>query len=108
MGPESPPDGMRHLLGQARWDADAVRDVVREYVLAHLRDEGAVLVADETVFLATPTAPAAPATTRTLGGTGTTKLSRSPSTLSATDVPPVAPGGALFSPRPSAGSIRLR
>ena len=41
---EATPDGMQHLLGRARWDADAVR----EYVLEHLHDEGAVLVVDET------------------------------------------------------------
>lgn len=45
---EATPDGMQHLLGRARWDADAVRDDVREFVLEHLRDEGAVLVVDET------------------------------------------------------------
>ncbi|MFE5512383.1 transposase [Streptomyces sp. NPDC056529] len=39
---------MQHLLGRARWDADQVRDDVREYVLEHLRDEDAVLVVDET------------------------------------------------------------
>lgn len=36
------------LLGRARWDADRVRDDVREYVLERLRDEDAVLVVDET------------------------------------------------------------
>jgi SRSO17 transposase len=45
---ETSPDGMQHLLGRAKWDADAVRDDVREYVLEHLRDEDAVLVVDET------------------------------------------------------------
>jgi SRSO17 transposase len=45
---ETSPDGMQHLLGRARWDADRVRDDVREYVLEHLRDEDAVLVVDET------------------------------------------------------------
>jgi SRSO17 transposase len=45
---EATPDGMQHLLGRARWDADAVRDDAREFVLEHLRDEGAVLVVDET------------------------------------------------------------
>ncbi|MGI5250576.1 IS701 family transposase [Actinacidiphila glaucinigra] len=45
---ETSPDGMQHLLGRARWDADAVRDDVREYVLEHLRDQDAVLVVDET------------------------------------------------------------
>jgi hypothetical protein len=39
---------MQHLLGRARWDADCVRDDVREYVLEHLHDEDAVLVVDET------------------------------------------------------------
>ncbi len=45
---EASPDGMRHLLGRARWDADRVRDDVREYVLEHLHDEDAVPVVDET------------------------------------------------------------
>jgi hypothetical protein len=40
---ETSPDGMQHLLGRARWDADRVRDDVRKYVLEHLRDEDAVL-----------------------------------------------------------------
>ena len=40
---------MQHLLGRARWDADRVRDDVREYVLEHLGDdEDAVLVVNET------------------------------------------------------------
>jgi len=43
---ETSPDGMRHLLDRARWDADRVRDDVREYVLEHLHDEDAVLVVD--------------------------------------------------------------
>ena len=45
---ETSPDGMQHLLGRAMWDADRVRDDVREYVLEHLHDEDAVLVVDET------------------------------------------------------------
>lgn len=45
---QATPDGMQHLLGRAKWDADAVRDDVREYVLEHLLDEDAVLVVDET------------------------------------------------------------
>ena len=32
----------------ARWDADAVRDDLRGYVIEHLGDPGAVLVVDET------------------------------------------------------------
>ena len=39
------------LLGRARWDADALRDIVCDYVLEHLGDEDAVLVIDETGFL---------------------------------------------------------
>ncbi len=39
------------LLGRARWDADALRDVVREDVVETLADPDAVLVVDETGFL---------------------------------------------------------
>jgi len=39
------------LLGRDRWEADALRDVVRGYVIEHLADENAVLVIDETGFL---------------------------------------------------------
>ena len=39
------------LLGRDRWDADALRDLVRDYVIEHLADENAVLVIDETGFL---------------------------------------------------------
>jgi SRSO17 transposase len=39
------------LLGRDRWDADALRDLVREYVVAHLTDDNAGLVIDETGFL---------------------------------------------------------
>src|SRR5829696_5840092 len=39
------------VLGRGRWDADALRDVVRGYVVEHLADEDAVLVVDETGFL---------------------------------------------------------
>jgi SRSO17 transposase len=45
---ETSPDGMQHLLGGAVWDAEAVRDDLRGYVLAHLGDPDAVLVVDET------------------------------------------------------------
>jgi SRSO17 transposase len=48
---ESSPDGMQRLLGTADWDADEVRDDVRDYVVEHLGDPGAVLVVDETGFL---------------------------------------------------------
>ena len=39
------------LLGRDRWDADALRDMVRDYVVEHLLDKDAVLVIDETGFL---------------------------------------------------------
>jgi SRSO17 transposase len=39
------------VLGRGRWDADALRDIVRDYALEHLADEAAVLVLDETGFL---------------------------------------------------------
>jgi SRSO17 transposase len=39
------------ILGRGRWDADALRDVVREYALETLADADAVLVIDETGFL---------------------------------------------------------
>ena len=39
------------ILGRGRWDADALRDIVRGYVVEHLADEDAVLVVDETGFL---------------------------------------------------------
>jgi SRSO17 transposase len=42
------PGGMQHLLGRARWDADAVRDDLRDYLTERLGDPGAVLVVDET------------------------------------------------------------
>ncbi|MGP3737625.1 IS701 family transposase (plasmid) [Streptomyces sp. GDS52] len=45
---EANPDGMQHLLGRARRDADTVRDDVREYVPEHPQDKNAVLVVDET------------------------------------------------------------
>src|SRR5713226_1327672 len=45
------PDGMQRLLSFYSWDAGAVRDAVRRYVVAHLGDPAAVLVADETGFL---------------------------------------------------------
>jgi SRSO17 transposase len=42
------PDGMQHLLAAARWDADAVRDDLRGYVVDHLGCPDGVLVVDET------------------------------------------------------------
>jgi SRSO17 transposase len=49
---ETKPRGVQHLLNDARWDPDAVRDDLREYVMEHLGDEkSAVLIVDETGFL---------------------------------------------------------
>jgi len=39
------------ILGRGRWDADALRDIVRDYALETLADDDAVLVIDETGFL---------------------------------------------------------
>ena len=40
------PDGLQHLLARASWDADAVRDDLRDYVIDAFGDPGAVLVVD--------------------------------------------------------------
>jgi SRSO17 transposase len=39
------------ILGRGHWDADALRDIVQDYVVEHLADDDAVLVVDETSFL---------------------------------------------------------
>lgn len=49
---EAEPLGIQRLLNSAKWDADAVRDDLRSYVLEHLADEASgVLIVDETGFL---------------------------------------------------------
>ncbi len=48
---ETAPDGVQRLLNAAAWDADAVRDDLRAYVVEHLADPNAVLVIDETGLL---------------------------------------------------------
>lgn len=45
------PIGMQRLLGEADWDADAVRDDVRGYVVETIGDRDAVLIGDDTGFL---------------------------------------------------------
>jgi SRSO17 transposase len=45
------PDGVQDFLSRMRWDADAVRDDLRAYVVERLGDPGAVLVLDETGFV---------------------------------------------------------
>src|SRR5271167_2543291 len=39
------------ILGRRDWDADGLRDIVRDYVIEHLADDDALLVIDETGFL---------------------------------------------------------
>ncbi len=48
---EATPTGMQRLLAGAKWDADAVRDDLRAYVVEQLGDPEAVLIVDETGFL---------------------------------------------------------
>ena len=48
---ERHPRGVQRLLDAAKWDADAVRDDLRAYVVEHLGDPAGVLVVDETGFL---------------------------------------------------------
>src|SRR5437868_15545642 len=48
---DATPDAMQRLLNHADWNADAVRDDLRDYVIEHLGDDAAVLVVDETGFL---------------------------------------------------------
>ena len=45
------PYRMQSLLGRSRWEADALRDWVRDYVIEALGDGNGVLVVDETGFL---------------------------------------------------------
>jgi SRSO17 transposase len=51
----STPYGIQHLLGRASWDADALREDLRAYVIEHLADAGSVLesslIVDETGFI---------------------------------------------------------
>ena len=49
---ETDPQGVQRLLNSARWDAEAVREDLRNYVVEYLGDEDSgVLVVDETGFL---------------------------------------------------------
>jgi SRSO17 transposase len=45
------PYGIQHLLGRAVWDAEAVRDDLRDYVIENLGDADGVLVLDESGIL---------------------------------------------------------
>lgn len=48
---EKTPLGMQRLLARAKWDTDAVRDDLRNYVVEHLSDPKGILVVDETGFI---------------------------------------------------------
>src|SRR5436305_4583311 len=48
---DASPDGVQEVLSRTHWDADAVRDDLRAYVVEPLGDPEAVLVVDETGFL---------------------------------------------------------
>ena len=48
---DATPDGVQRLLYNYRWDADLVRDDLRDYVVEHLGEAGGVVVVDETGFL---------------------------------------------------------
>ena len=49
---------MQRLLSSYCWDADLVRDDLRNYVVEHLADADGVLVVDETGFLKKGNKPA--------------------------------------------------
>jgi SRSO17 transposase len=49
---ETDPQGVQRLLNSAKWDADLVREELREYVVEHLGDEeSGVLITDEIGFV---------------------------------------------------------
>ncbi len=48
---DSGPWRQQAVLGRSHWDADGLRDMVRDYALETLASPGAVLVIDETGFL---------------------------------------------------------
>ena len=48
---EPGPHKFQHLLGRAAWEANAVRDDLRAYVVKHLGDPEGVLIVDEAGFL---------------------------------------------------------
>ena len=48
---DATPDGVQRLLSSYIWDAELVRDDLRDYVVEHLGCAGGVLVVDETGFL---------------------------------------------------------
>jgi SRSO17 transposase len=49
---DADPQGVQRLLNAAKWDADLVREDLRDYVVEHLGDEDSgVLIVDDTGFL---------------------------------------------------------
>jgi SRSO17 transposase len=48
---DATPDGVQFLLARADWDADSVRDDLRDYVREHLGHPDGVLIVDETGLL---------------------------------------------------------
>jgi len=49
---EDDPQGVQRLLNTAKWDADLVRDDLRDYVVEHLGDrDSGVLIVDDSGFL---------------------------------------------------------
>ena len=48
---DATPYGVQRLLSGYVWDADLVRDDLKQYVVEHLGDGAAVLVVDETGFI---------------------------------------------------------
>ena len=73
------------VLGRSHWDADALRDVVRDYALERLAEGDAVLVIDETGFLKQGKA--------SCGGSTPARRARSPTARSVSS-PPMFPPGA--------------
>jgi hypothetical protein len=93
------------VLGRSHWDADALRDVVRDYTLETLAEGDAVLVIDETGFLKQGTA--------SCGGNTPARRARSPIARSASSPPTSRPEATLSStgsstcprPGPTARSV---
>lgn len=48
---DASPKNIQHFIGRAKWNAEEVRDDLRQYVVDHLGEKDAVLVIDETGFL---------------------------------------------------------
>ena len=75
------PQGVQRLLNAACWDADEVRDDLRDYVVTHLGDEtSGILIVDETGFLkkGTKSCGVAPQYTGTAGATVNAHTQRVP------------------------------